>query len=129
MLSSGGTVRLRGPERLHLRIRLRLRTVQVEQPRGQWEAQTAAYEYRLSDGDDREILAYHWHPAGASHIQTPHRHLGPGAEVGHAALTTAHLPSGRIEVDEVVRLAIEGMGTAPVRRDWERVLRQPALTL
>jgi len=102
---------------------MRLLVVQIERPRGLWEARTAAYEYRLSDGDDREILAYHWHPDGVSHVQSPHLHLGPGAEVGRVALTTAHLPTGWIGLDEVIRLAIEGLGTEPARRDWDRVLR------
>lgn len=103
-------------------MRLRLRLVQVEAPRGPWDAQTVAYEYRLSDGDDREILAYHWHPDGASHVQTPHLHLGPAAEVGWPALKTAHLPTGWIGAGEVVRLAIEGLAVPPVRRDWDHVL-------
>jgi hypothetical protein len=96
--------------------------IQVEAPRGPWEAQTAAYEYHLSDRDDREILAYHWHPDGASHVQVPHLHLGPAAEVGWTALTTAHLPTGWIRVGDVVRLAIEGLAVPPVRRDWDGVL-------
>lgn len=82
VLGSGESVRLRGPERLHLRIRLRVRVAQAEPPRGLWDAQTAAYEYRLSDRDDREILAYHWHPESQSHVQTPHLHLGPAPRLG-----------------------------------------------
>ena len=98
--------------------------MQTGQPRGQWEARAAAYEYRLSDGDDREILAYHYHPDGASPVQTPHLHLGPAAEVGRAALTTAHLPTGWVALEAVIRLAIEGLGAEPARRDWDRVLGQ-----
>jgi hypothetical protein len=80
------------------------------------------YEYRLSDGDDREILAYHWHPDGASQVRTPHLHLGPAAEVGRRALTTAHLPTGRVGLGAMVRLAIEDFAVAPIRRDWNSVL-------
>jgi hypothetical protein len=122
VLGSGEAVRLRGPERTHLRVRLRVRVAQAEPPRGLWDARTAAYEYRLSDQDDREILAYHWHPDGQSHIQTPHLHLGPAAEVGRASLLAAHLPTSSVSLHHVLRLAVESFGVAPVRRDWDRVL-------
>jgi len=122
VLGSGELLRLRGRDHLHLRVRLRIRVVRAEPPAGQWEARTAAYEYRLSDGDDREIVAYHWHPESVSHVQAPHLHLGPAAEVGRPALATAHLPTGWVGLGEVVRLAIDGLGTAPIRRDWDRVL-------
>lgn len=75
-------MQLRGPERIHLRVRLRIQITQAEPPRGLWDAETAAYEYRLSDQDDREILAYHWHPEGQSHVETPHLHLGPDRLAG-----------------------------------------------
>jgi hypothetical protein len=122
LLGRGEPVRLRGPERIQLRVRLRVRVFQAQPPRGLWEAQTAAYEYRLSDQDDREILAYHWHPEGPSHVLTPHLHLGPAAEVGRALLLAAHLPTGQVTLREVLRLAIETFGVEPARRDWERVL-------
>ena len=115
-------MRLRGPERIHLRVRLRVRIAQDQPPRGLWDAQTAAYEYRFSDQDDREVLAYHWHPDAQSHVLTPHLHLGPGAEVGRAELLTAHLPTGPVAIQDLPRLAIETFGVEPARRDWERVL-------
>jgi hypothetical protein len=102
---------------------MRVRLTQAEPPRGLWEAQTAAYEYRISDQDDREIVAYHWHPEGQSHIRTAHLHLGPGAEIGRAALLTAHLPTGPVPIQAVLRLAIESFEAQPVRRDWDDVLQ------
>jgi hypothetical protein len=123
VLGSGEAVRLRGPERIHLRVRLRVRVSQVEPPRGLWEAETAAYEYRLSDLDDREILAYHWHPDGQADVQTPHLHLGPAAEAGRASLLAAHLPTGPVSLREVLLLAVESFGGEPIRRDWPSILR------
>ena len=122
LLGLGEPVRLRGPERIHLRVRLRIRVARAEPPRGLWDAQTAAYEYRFSDQDDREILAYHWHPGGQSHVQTPHLHLGPAAEVGRASLLVAHLPTGPVGLHGVLRLAVDSFEVAPVRRDWDQVL-------
>jgi hypothetical protein len=122
LLGSGEPVRLRGPGRIHLRVRLRARVTQADPPRGLWDAETAAYEYRISDQDDREILAYHWHPEGRSHVETPHLHLGPAAEVGRTALLTAHLPTGPVGLHEVLRLALESFEVAPIRSDWEPIL-------
>lgn len=124
LLGRGEPVRLRGPQRIHLRVRIRLRVAQAEPPRGLWGAQTAAYEYRLSDQDDREILAYHWHPDGQSHVRTPHLHLGPAAEVGRPSLTTAHLPTGSVGLHQVLRLAVASFEVAAIRQDWDQVLRE-----
>ena len=120
-LAGGRPVRLRGPQRIRLRVRLRLQLVQAEELRGHWQAEAAAYEYRLSDHDDREILAYHWHPDGQSETRTPHLHLGAAAEIGHAALLTAHLPTGHVASPDVLRLAIESFDAEPLRHDWPRV--------
>ena len=122
-LDRGEPVRLRGPGRIHLRVRLRVRLSRAEPPRGLWDATTAAYEYRVSDQDDREIVAYHWHPAGQSHVQTPHLHLGPGAEIGHAPLLRAHLPTGDVPIQDVLRLAIETFEAESAHHDWDRVPR------
>jgi hypothetical protein len=43
-----------------------------------------------------------------------------GAEF--ARLTDAHIPTGRITVEQVLRLTIE-LGAAPRREDWEEVMR------
>jgi hypothetical protein len=56
LLYRGESVRMRGPERIHLRVRLRVRVAQAIPPHGLWDAQTAAYKVRLSDQDDREII-------------------------------------------------------------------------
>jgi hypothetical protein len=122
LLGLGEPVRLRGPERIHLRVRMRVRVTQDRPPRGPRDAVLAAYEYRLSDHDDREVLAYHWQPEGRSHVQAPHLHLRVAAEVGRAGLLTAHLPTGPVGLHALLRLSIESFDVAPVRRDWAHVL-------
>jgi hypothetical protein len=124
VLNRGEAVRLREAGRIHLRVRMRVRLSQSEPPRGLWDAATAAYEDRLSDRDDREIVAYHWHPAGRSHVRAPHLHLGPGAEVDRVDLLTAHLPTGAVPIQDALRLAIETFEAEPARRDWDRVLHR-----
>jgi hypothetical protein len=80
------------------------------------------YQYTLRDIDGREIIAYHWHPEGRSHVTTPHIHLGPGAEMGRRDLARAHLPTGQVMLEDVLRFAITELGVRPLRRDWSEVL-------
>jgi len=74
----------------------------------------------LRDGG-QEILAYHWHPEGRSHVGTPHLHLGAGAEIGWPGLQKVHLPTGLVILPDQIELAI-GSGVHARRSDWRRVL-------
>jgi hypothetical protein len=85
----------------------------------------AGYFYALHDRDEREIVAYHWHPEGRSPIVTPHLHLGPGAAVGRLELTRGHLPTGRIGVSTLLQFAIRDLGVRPLRDDWVAILDAP----
>lgn len=51
-------------------------------------------------------------------------HLGPGAEIGFAPLHRAHLPTGRIAIEDLLRIAITEFGARPRRTDWQEVLDQ-----
>ena len=42
---------------------------------GDFVVHTIGYRYHLLDADEREILAYHWHPIGVSSVTFPHLHL------------------------------------------------------
>jgi hypothetical protein len=121
LLGKGQRVPLRGPARIRLQVRLRYRLVEGEDG---WRGEIAAYQYGLLDADEHEIVAYHWHPDGQSHVVTPHLHLGAGAAVGRAELADAHLPTGPVLLAAVIRLAIEGFGVQPQRRQWQDVLGQ-----
>jgi hypothetical protein len=114
-------VPLRGPSRIALLVRLRYRLADDDDG---WWTQIVAYQYALLDQRGQEILAYHWHPEGPSHVVTSHLHLGAGAAVGRAELPAAHLPTGLIPVTAVVRLAVEAFGVQPSRRQWAGVLQQ-----
>jgi hypothetical protein len=94
----------------------------------------------LLDEHGREILAYHWHPAlaGQERVTYPHLHVGPGA-VSMAMLDAAqrsrqhnalrpefhrlHLPTRRIALEDVIRLAIEQFQVVPANPGWDQVLR------
>lgn len=121
-LARGEPVGLRGDARLSLTIAHQYRVREDEGPRGPWRVSTAAYRYTLSDAEGREILAYHWHPWPGMRVTWPHLHLEAGAQVGRQDLARAHLPTGRVAIEDVLALAIAELGVRPLRADWREVL-------
>jgi len=123
-LGSGDPIRLQSGGAIHLAARLRFVLASAADDPRQWRATIVAYQYTLLDADQREILAFHHHPDGQSHVTTPHLHLGDGAGQLRADLAAAHVPTGPITLTAVVRLAIEGFTASPLRRDWDRTLHR-----
>lgn len=87
------------------------------------------YVQRVSTADGEESLAFHWTPSstGPNTVTVPHLRIGPAIVAGQTApgprdLHKAHVPTGRVSLAAVVRLAIAEFGVAPLRADWERVL-------
>lgn len=101
-----------------------------EAGRTEWRVDTVSSSYELLDPDERQVIAYHWHPGTPPAF--PHLHFGRQfahpdlpAAVGAraAALVRAHLPTrGRVSLATVLRLAITELGVEPIRPDWEAVL-------
>jgi hypothetical protein len=91
--------------------------------RGPWKVHTAAYLYELRR-DDAELLVYHWHPSGVSPQTRPHLHIGPAAELAFKPLQGAHVPTGRIALEEVLRMAIVELGAQPRRKDWDQIFER-----
>ncbi|SPF43243.1 hypothetical protein SBA4_3010004 [Candidatus Sulfopaludibacter sp. SbA4] len=81
-----------------------------------------AYYYSLLDAAEKGIIAYHWHPHG--NVAFPHLHIGSGARVGRVDLRNAHIPTGRIAMENLLRMVITEFGVAPRRGDWPDVLAQ-----
>lgn len=119
----------RGLRGVALSTRVEYAITGAEAGRGSHRVSTTAYAYRILDPDWREILAYHWHPAGGSQVVSPHLHLtsrvrpidlGPGLDP--VALADMHLPTGPVGFADIVRLLITEFGVAPRRDDWEAIL-------
>lgn len=121
-IGRGDPVQLPGEAGISLTFQMQYRLLAAGDERGVWNAQIAGYLYGFDDAEGREILAYHWHPDGRSAERKPHLHLGAGAHVGRMELTTAHLPTGRIPVELLLRLSIRSLGVEPRRDDWEAIL-------
>ena len=104
--------------------------MQRNETTGRFEVRTTAYGYRVIDSLQREVVAFHWHPSGASPVTLPHMHLSSrigrldlGAGFAPAALGEMHLPTGYITLADVVRLLITEFDIAPRRADWAAILR------
>ena len=126
-VNGGEPVRLARVNRradIAMRIAQQYRIVQAEGDRGPLKVQTVAYMYTLEDADGREVFGYHWHPESRSPASFPHLHLEAGAMIGRAELERAHFPTGRVSVEEFLRLVIETFDVKTRRRDWRVVLQQ-----
>jgi hypothetical protein len=115
----GDAVRLRGTSRLALTVVLDFAFAQSDR----WEARLVGYSHEILYADGPMLLAYHWHPVGLSHVTTPHLHLG-GSLAG-IDLSKAHLPTGVVPLQEILRFAIVDLGVEPLRGDWRAVLAAP----
>jgi hypothetical protein len=81
-----------------------------------------SYHYTLEEANGSEIISFQWHPTGSGALPYPHVHLGHAAAVGRAELEDAHIPTGRVALEQVLRFAIEAFKLRPRRSDWRDVL-------
>jgi hypothetical protein len=108
-------VPLAGPARIALSADHHYRITRADGS-SRWKITTAAYYYAFDAQDGGEILAYHWHP-GRDNVSFPHLHVSraavdsallaaaqrsPQTNALRADLAGAHLPTGRIALEDVV---------------------------
>jgi hypothetical protein len=82
-----------------------------------WRVSTAAYRYDLLDGSGKELIAWHWHPDGSSSMVKPHLHMSGGP-----VPKKAHVPTGRVTIESVLRLLLTDLEVSPRRTDFHDVL-------
>ncbi|HEV2125469.1 MAG TPA: hypothetical protein VGW38_22185 [Chloroflexota bacterium] len=118
-------ISLRGESRLSLFVLQRYHLVHRpgDTDRGPWKVSVDAYSYSVDAADGREIFAYHWHPRESA-ITLPHLHIGRGAGTLRDELDKTHFPTGRVALEDVLRLLIRDFSVAPLRSDWATVLTQ-----
>jgi hypothetical protein len=92
------------------------RIVPGEGARGPWKVRIAAYDFYILEGG-RDLVAYHWHPDGVSPIKVPHLHLR-----SYQSLSRTRLPTGRISVEQFVRLLIAELGVVHRVDDWDATI-------
>jgi hypothetical protein len=98
----------------NIQLALRQRFRAVQESRSEWHVSTVAYYYRIADSEGRELAAWHWHPAS---VAFPHLHCN-NSVIGRRA----HLPTGRVSIESVLRLLIDDLGVPTRRDDYADVL-------
>ena len=91
-----------------------------------WRATTVAYEYRILDSRETELLVHHWQPGAiARGPDFPHVHVSAAlsAQVSatatrRLALDKRHIPTGLVSLADVVRMLIAEFGIAYRHRNW-----------
>ncbi|MGH3088110.1 MAG: hypothetical protein ACRDSJ_12420 [Rubrobacteraceae bacterium] len=126
--SDGEPVFFKGEKRIGLSSFFWYRAVRAEGERGEWKIRTTAYYHTLEDESRREIIAYHWHPEQPGPIDFPHLHLGAGIGAEMGEVYKAHIPTGRVSLEDVIRLAIRDFGVEPQRDDWREILDETQAT-
>ena len=121
-INNGQPLALGGTSNLMLKLLQSYRIADSGEPGNSWAVRVVAYNYVVYDSQHREMLIYHWHPRGHSPISTPHLHLKQGALVNRPELIGAHLPTGPISLESILRLLIRDLAVQPVRTDWESIL-------
>ncbi|MBA3413943.1 MAG: hypothetical protein H0U10_01795 [Chloroflexia bacterium] len=113
---NNAVVPLRGRHRLALKV---FHAYEATEDASGWSAHTRAYLYHVYADDGREFTVFHWHPE-RGRVALPHAHfktLNDPIPMGKA-----HIPTGRVSLEAVVRLLIDELAVQPIRQDWERVL-------
>jgi len=112
------------PGYVSLRISQQYSIVEAAGDAGPYKVQTRAYMYSVESEDAQEIFGYHWHPAGGNPIRWPHMHLEQGAQFAHPDLHRAHFPTGRVSIEEFVRLVVDTFRLRTRRTDWRSTLNR-----
>jgi hypothetical protein len=120
-LSDGDAVALRGETCLTLSVAEHFSLMQGADG---WSAIRTAYFIALGHQGGGELLAFHWHPLGASHVRTPHLHVGAEVRIGSRWLPKVHVPTGAVALQDVVAICVDELEVEPIRDDWRVVLER-----
>jgi len=121
LLANGEKVKLPGPDRYTMTVLLNYTFAEVAGERGPWKVSTKAYFYTIEDREEREVISFQWHP-GTEATMFPHIHLGHAAQVRHGQLQKAHIPTGRVALEDVLLFAIRELKVTPRKVDWQQII-------
>ena len=121
-LNNGFPVALGGPSEFLFRLQEFYRVEEIGHPRTLWNVDVVEYYNTILNSEEQKVLLYHWHPRGSSSVTTPHLHLKQGAQVGRSEVRDAHLPTGEVSLNVILRVLIEEMGVQPRRPNWNSIL-------
>ncbi len=109
----------RRPQQLALTLTQRYYVIADGDRHGPWRVHVIEYIYYLFTMRGEAVLAYHYHPDTTPEVMYPHLHVPSQV----APLTDrAHIPTGRVSLEAVIRFAISQCGVQPFRTDWRAIL-------
>ena len=82
---------------------------------GPFRVTITAYNYMIMDAEETEILAYHWHSEAG--LTYPHLHV---TKLGKKY----HLPTGRVSLEQVIRLLLNDFQVQPRKQHWSKILNR-----
>jgi hypothetical protein len=101
---------------------------ELEVSHGGRQIEIRMYRYALLGRDEKELLAYHWHPKSAG-PDYPHLHVSASLNAQADALTRRtidldklHIVTGPVSLQAVVRMLITEFQVRPLRADWQERL-------
>ncbi len=96
---------------------------------GPYKVTTLQYEYQFATPDGDNLLTFHWTPETKESSQKTYHHMHIGSKllakdtpILPGSLNKAHIPTGRVSIESVVRFAIEELGVKPLRNGWQKDL-------
>jgi hypothetical protein len=86
------------------------------------QAHCSRYSIQIHDYQDRELAAWHSGHGGRDAHGVPHIHVA----VPRGLLHKRNLPTGMVELTDILYLLLDQLDVVPQRADWREVLRPPA---
>jgi hypothetical protein len=98
----------------------------TERNSGRWKITTVKYEYAIEVAETKqEVLAYHWDRDTAMVVPYAHMHLGFANTAEEPLIgPKAHIPTGRVAVEDLVFFTIQELRIHPRRDDWRTVIAE-----
>jgi len=132
ILADMDPVELRGKVPLTFSAGQNFEIIELDE-RGPYEVRTRAYFYAIATVEGRDILEFHWQPDakpardGERVVTAPHMHLGPAVAAVQTAIRPgtfhkAHIPTGHVTLQAVVRLLISEFEVEPLNTNWQIIL-------
>jgi len=111
---------------------LRLHCVPVDDDDGVASLRSVWYRYALRPDEHREPV-FRWEymrePEGDDAFWARHHIQGPAPiNLGsqYVSLNALHVPTGLVQIEEVVRFCVNDLGALPLSGDWDAILRASA---
>lgn len=116
------------PDRYGLIATIGYRIISDPRPNmGPIRVTTLEYGYDIvipkqGDPAGTSLLSWHWHP-DVPNVPQPHMHLEKGVSAQmHDALHKAHVPTGRVALEDVIEFMIVDLEVEPTCSDWREIL-------